>query len=152
VSGASNSPDFASEEAFEALMGSISTVYGLRPGHVLTQADFDAIQHYDNHHRCEDNRAVEAFHRGYTLGLREGGSSDIEQMKAQLDEKMVRLAAEKAMRGFAESRLDETEQHVRDFIRALDKGFLDCRDDSAFIDALRTIAERKSSALSHGEG
>lgn len=146
MSGKPENPSYASDATFEALMGSISTVYGLRPGHVLTQEDFDAIQHFDRHFRDEDNNAVEAFHRGYTQGLREGGSADIEAMSEKLSEETTLLAVQKGMRTVAEDRLAEAEQHVRDFIRALDKGFLDCKDDSAFIDALRVIAKRGANA------
>lgn len=37
----------------------------------------------------------------------------------------------------AEARVREMEGHIRDFIHALDRGYLACKDDSAFIDALR---------------
>ena len=138
-----------SDEAFNAVMDrredAIATVYSLRPGHTLTQADCEAIQLWEEVNREEDNRATDVFHRGYTQGLRECGSADIEKMKERLDDRGNLLAVEKAMRRFAEDRLDETERHVRDFIRALDRGYLDCKDDSAFIDALRTIAERTTS-------
>ena len=39
--------------------------------------------------------------------------------------------------GRLQGELAEVRGHIRHFIYALDKGFLDCKDDSAFIDALR---------------
>lgn len=35
------------------------------------------------------------------------------------------------------ARVKELEGHIRDFICALDRGYLACKDDSAFIEALR---------------
>lgn len=41
-----------------------------------------------------------------------------------------------------EQRLSDLSQHVRDFLFALDRGYLDCKDDSAFIDALRVAVAK----------
>lgn len=134
-----------SDEDFDAhwddKFATISAVYSLRPGHVLTQDDFDAIQKFDADYRENEQSVLAAFHCGYTQGLREGGSADIEKMQARLDRRSIELGVEKAMRGIAETRRDEVVGHVRDFIKALDKGYLNCKDDSAFIDALRAVAQ-----------
>lgn len=42
-----------------------------------------------------------------------------------------------AAHGGPVAELAEARQHIRDFIRALDRGYLACKDGSAFIDALR---------------
>jgi hypothetical protein len=100
-----------SDEQFDAhwdkIMDATSTVYSLRPGHVLTQADFDAIQTHDQHYRDGEETATAAFHRGYKQGLREGGSADIEQMREKLDAQFVQHSVDKAMRRFAEKRGDK---------------------------------------------
>ena len=133
-----------SDDEFEAhwddKFAAISRVYSLRPGHTLTQDDFDAIQKFDADFRENEQTATDAFHAGYMQGLREGGSADIEKMQQRLSVRLVEHSVDKALRGFAETRLQEVTQHVRDFIHALDRGYLDCKDDSAFIDALRAIA------------
>ena len=41
--------------------------------------------------------------------------------------------------GYSEAadRIEWLEQEIKDFLYALDRGYLACKDDSAFIDALR---------------
>lgn len=118
------------DDEFEAhwddRFANISRVYSLRPGHVLTQEDFDAIQAYD-----EQNR--------------EGGSTDIEKMEQRNSRLLVEKSVEYMMRRVAENRLKEVRQHVKDFLHALDRGYLNCKDDSAFIDALRTCVSKPES-------
>jgi len=144
-----NNPDFASDDAFNDLMGSISRVYSLRVGHTLTQDDFDAIQHFDKHFRTQDDNATDAFHLGYTQGLREGGSADIEQMQARLVGKQGELAVEKAMRHFAEKRQEQLHEALQR-ITTIDMG----KGKLAF-EAAQNIASMAISPLSHrqqGEG
>lgn len=96
------------DEQFEAhwddKFAAISRVYSLRPGHTLTQEDFDAIQKFDEDYRENEQTALDALHTGYTQGLREGGSADIEQMQAKIDKQFCELGVEKAMRSLADDR------------------------------------------------
>lgn len=111
-----DNPNYASDEAFEKLMGSISRVYGLRPGHVLTQEDYDAIQHYDKHNRDDEENAIDAFNRGYQQGLLQGGSADIVKMQARLDENFTKHGVEKAMRMWAERRVDDLQSALKNLL------------------------------------
>lgn len=137
------------DDEFEAhwddRFANISRVYSLRPGHVLTQEDFDAIQAYDEQNRKDEETATSALHAGYMQGLREGGSTDIEKMEQRNSRLLVEKSVEYMMRRVAENRLKEVRQHVKDFLHALDRGYLNCKDDSAFIDALRTCVSKPES-------
>lgn len=95
-----NLSDDAFEAHWDAKFDTIATVYGLRPGHTLTQEDFDAIQKFDADYRENEETALHAFHTGYKRGLMDGGSADIAAMSARLDEKTGRLSLEKAMGRF----------------------------------------------------
>lgn len=97
-----------SQEEFDAhwdkIMDATSTVYSLRPGHTLTQADYDAIQEHDRYYRENDEAATTAFHRGYMQGLREGGSAEIEELHKRIDKQFVEKGTQMAMRMLAEQR------------------------------------------------
>ena len=108
-------PDAEYEAAWDSIFDDISTVYSLRPGHVLTQEDFDAIQRFDKHYRDQEESGTDIFHRAYQQGLREGGSADIVELKNKIDAQFVKYAAEKAMRAFAEQCCDR----YRDALQAI---------------------------------
>lgn len=89
----------AGEDAkFEAEMDAVSTVYSFRPGHVLTQADFDAIQLFDAVSRRDQERAIDAFNKGYEQGLREGGSADIAAMANRVDVLRMEATVERCLK------------------------------------------------------
>lgn len=94
------------EEAFEREMEATSTVYSLRPGHTLTQADYDAIQLYDQVSRRDQQQNTDAFNSGYQAGLRDGGSADIAEMDCRLSRMLVDKGVEQMMRLLAEQRGD----------------------------------------------
>lgn len=100
-----------SDDAFKAhwdeKFNAIGRVYSLRVGQTLTQEDFDAIQKFDADFRENEQSVTDAFHAGYTQGLRDGGSADIAQMRAKLDEQFIQFGVEKAMRKFAEREASE---------------------------------------------
>lgn len=85
-------------DSFEKEMDAVSTVYSLRPGHVLTQADFDAIQLFDAVSRRDQDRSIDAFSRGYEQGLREGGSADIAAMSKRLDSVRADATVERCLK------------------------------------------------------
>lgn len=95
------------EAEFEREMAATGTVYGLRPGHTLTQADYDAIQLYDKVCRRDESRAIDVHHKAYTAGLRDGGSADIVKMDEQISDLIVKKGVEQMMRTLAERRGDE---------------------------------------------
>lgn len=105
------------EEEFDALMDAISTVYGLRAGHTLTQDDVDAISLYDANSRANEEGLTDTFHRGYQDGLRHAGGADVQTLSNRLDEKVSELGAERALRaherrwGFREGA-----QHMREML------------------------------------
>lgn len=122
-------PDGEYEAAWEGIFADISTVYSLRPGHVLTQEDFDAIQRFDQHYRDQEEAGTAIFHRAYQQGLREGGSADIVELKNKIDLQFVELATEKAMRAFAERRNDE----LRKAVQTLRDGYADAAAGLAYV-------------------
>lgn len=95
------------EAEFDREMNATSTVYGLRPGHTLTQADYEAIQLYDKVSRRDQERAMDVHHKAYTAGLRDGGSADIAEMDRRLSEMIVEKGVEKMMRVLSDQRADE---------------------------------------------
>lgn len=103
---------------FEAEMAAISTVYGFRPGRVLTQEDWDALQLYEKVNRRDEGRATDAFHDGYMQGLREGGSADIEEMRKRMDDQFCRHGVDKAMRKLAEDRCDTLRRLLSEAVEA----------------------------------
>lgn len=96
----------AAEAEFEREMAATSTVYGLRPGHTLTQADYEAIQLYDRVSRRDQQQNIDAFNSGYQAGLRDGGSADIAEMDSRLSRMLVNIGVEKMMRRLADQRAD----------------------------------------------
>lgn len=96
----------AAEAEFEREMAATSMVYGLRPVHTLTQADYEAIQLYDRVSRRDQQQNVDAFNSGYQAGLRDGGSADIAEMDCRLSRMLVEKGVEMMMRTLAEQRAD----------------------------------------------
>ncbi len=141
-------PD-ADDIAFNNLMESISSVYSLRVGHTLTQNDYDAIQNFDKHYRSQEDNAIEAFHRGYTQGLREGGSADIEKMQERLDGKQVQLSVEKAMRHYTEARCDKLHKALKR-ISTIDMGKGKLAFEAAQNIASMAIADNSAKATETG--
>lgn len=92
---------------FEREMEATSTVYGLRPGHTLTQSDYEAIQLYDKVSRRDQENNTVAFNTGYKSGLRDGGSADIVKLHEQISDLIVKKGVEAMMRTLAEQRCDE---------------------------------------------
>ena len=89
------------ETDFEATMDAISRVYSLRAGHTLTLQDYEAIQTFDRASREDQERAVDAFHRGYKQGLTEGGTAEVADLKKQISRLSTNLAAERALKTIA---------------------------------------------------
>lgn len=121
-------PDDEFEKHWDDQFDAISTVYGLRPGHVLTQEDFDAIQKFDADYRENEETATAAFHRGYMQGLREGGSADIEEMREKLDKQFCEHGVDKAMRRLAERRCEELIEAAQ-ALGAMPEGYCFCSKD-----------------------
>lgn len=85
---------------FEAVMHAISTVYSLRAGMVLTDQHYEAIQAFDRHARRDEERATEAFHRGYHQGLAEGGGADVSTLTNKLHDMRTELTVQRGLRMF----------------------------------------------------
>lgn len=90
-----------SEIDFEAIMDAISRVYSLREGHTLTLQDYEAIQTFDQASREDQERAADAFHRGYEQGLREGGTAEVADLKKQISDLSTNLASARALQTIA---------------------------------------------------
>ena len=86
------------EEQWEAVMDATSRVYGLRPGHTLTEDDVAAISLYDAHSREDQERQLDAYHRGYQDGLHSAGGSDLADLHNRLESKISDLGVERALR------------------------------------------------------
>jgi len=112
-------PDDEYEAHWDDKFAAISCVYSLRPGHTLTQEDFDAIQKFDADFREGEQTAVDAFHAGYKQGLRDGGSADIEKMQAKLDVRFCEHAVDRTMRKLAEERCAKLAEVVAEARRAI---------------------------------
>lgn len=83
---------------FEAEMDAVSTVYSLRPGAVLTERQYEAIQAFDAAMRRDQERAVDAYHRGYQDGLMHGGGTDVASLSNKVSELRLSLTTERALK------------------------------------------------------
>ena len=90
--------DLQTDAEFEAEMDAVSTVYSLHPPMVLTDAQYQAIQAFDASSRRDQERATEAFHRGYQDGLVRGAGSDVAALTNKADDARMALTVEKALR------------------------------------------------------
>ena len=85
---------------WDAKFDAIARVYSLRPGQVLTQEDFDAIQKFDADYRENEETALQAFNSGYRRGLTDGGSADIAKLSEKLNAKAGELSLAKTLSKF----------------------------------------------------
>jgi len=98
---------------FDKEMDAMSTVYALRPGHVLTQADYEAIQLFDKVCRDQQELANQAFHRGYKDAIRHYKGVEFSSLVDQIDSMKNDIAAARLMRRLAEEKLKEMERNMQ---------------------------------------
>lgn len=143
----------ATEDAFDRLMDDMQVLYAMRAGHVVSQDDIDALNRLDSHWRSEEERATDAYHRGWTDGLRQGGGESAVAADARADEAWIESASQKMMRALAEQRVDalrEAAQPLANYIG----GWADLHDSelvSVRVDALRNLAAAIAKATTQSE-
>ena len=90
-----------SDDDFEAAMSAdedaTATVIGLRPGHVLTQADYEAIQHFIEYSEAEQEHALQSFTKGYRAGLARAAGTDKARLIEERDAARAETRVYKAM-------------------------------------------------------
>jgi hypothetical protein len=92
------------DDAFDALMDDMQVLYGMRPGHTVSEADLAALNRLDAYWREDSERAVDAYHRGWTQGLTHGGGVDVATLQERLDAARGQASVERALGKFAEQR------------------------------------------------
>jgi hypothetical protein len=105
---------YNSDESFDELMDDMQVLYAMRAGHVVSQDDIDALNRLDAHYRSEEERATDAYHRGWTDGLRKSGGERLVEAEELASERWAEASAQKVMRGFAEQRADELQGLLRE--------------------------------------
>lgn len=97
------------DEEWEAIQDATMTVYSLRAGHTLTQADVDAISLYDKDTRHNEEGAIEAYHRGVADGRQEAAGTDMAAVLAKLDKTRSELFAQRGLTKFYSALLRKPE-------------------------------------------
>lgn len=118
------------EEDWDKLQDAIGTLWGLEPGHVLTEADVDGLRHMDTCHRNDEEAATDAYNRGWEDGLRKRGGDELVELQKRVDEAGIAKATERAMRKLAERRRDGMLDVLGPFARAAEAVNPDLSDDT----------------------
>lgn len=87
----------SAEREFERLMDAIQTLIQLQPGDVLTQEMIDDLQFVDKHNREDQERAIDAFSRGYDCGLERGAGADTAKLIEDCDAARSRVSIVNAL-------------------------------------------------------
>lgn len=96
----------SSDAAFERLMDDMQVLYAMRAGHTVSQDDIDALNRLDAHWRSEEERATDAYHRGWTDSSRKNGGEALVAAEARASDQWAEAAMQKFMRLLAERRRD----------------------------------------------
>jgi len=99
------------EAEWDALQDAIGTLWGLEPGHVLSEDDVAGLRLMDTCHREDEEAATDAYHRGLEDGLRQQGGDALVEAERRATRYLVEKSTERAMRRFAEALT--TEQAAR---------------------------------------
>ena len=70
---------------FDRVMDTLQLIISIKEGHTLTQQEADDIRFLEAYYREQDERAVEAFDRGYQYGLKRGGGADTAKLIEERD-------------------------------------------------------------------
>lgn len=127
------------EEEWDALFEAISTTYGWKAGHVLTEADIAALALVDKCHREDEETATDCYNRGREEGLRERGGDELVKLNERLDTAMIERATERALKVMAQNALSALQQENE-------------RLREALYWALGEALEDEFTARGHGEG
>lgn len=93
-----------SDEEFERVMDATQTLILLRAGEPLTQEQVDDLHLLDEFNRRDEERSVDAFHRGYQAGLERGGGADVAKLIEERDSARNWRSVANAMSSAAEYR------------------------------------------------
>lgn len=83
---------------FDKLMDAMQTLIQLKPGDVLTEEMIADLHLVDQHNREDQERATDAFHRGYECGLERGASADTAKLIEERDDARDEAAVARALR------------------------------------------------------
>lgn len=108
-----------SEEDWKKLEDAIGTLWGLQPGHVLTDADVEGLRHMDTCHRDDEEAATDAYNRGWGDGLRKRGGDELVDLQKRVDDASIAKCTERAMRRLAEARIPAIEALNGELLEAL---------------------------------
>jgi hypothetical protein len=87
---------------FERLMNAEQTLIQLEAGQVLTQQMVDDLRLLDKNHRDDFDRSIDAFDKGYQVGLERGSGADTAKLIQDRDKARNRAAIANAMRSAGE--------------------------------------------------
>lgn len=113
---------YSSEEAFERLMDDLQVIYSAKAGQTLTQDDVDALNRLDTHWRDEEEKATDAYHRGWKDALASAGQADFARMDEKVSEATVNASVERAMASMARTQANHFEKALRDIDAASREG------------------------------
>jgi hypothetical protein len=85
------------EREFDRLMDAMQTLIQLKPGDVLTQELIDDLHLVDKHNREDQERATDAFSRGYDCGLERGAGADTAKLIEDRDAARARVSIVNAL-------------------------------------------------------
>lgn len=92
--------ELGSEAEWEAFMDASQTVIQLKAGQTLTQDDVDALRFAGEFERREEERAIDAFHRGRQIGIEEAAGKDAAALHDKISGLVSEVATQRAMRQF----------------------------------------------------
>lgn len=90
-------PERGSDAEWEAFMEATQTVLTLKAGQTLTQEDIDQILFVGEYERRDEERQIDCFHRGYQLGLHEGGGSEVADLIERVSDLRTSLVVANAL-------------------------------------------------------
>lgn len=71
---------------FDRVMDTLQLIISIKGRHVLTDQEADDIRYLEAYYREHDERATEAFDRGYQYGLKRGGGADTAKLIEERDQ------------------------------------------------------------------
>lgn len=70
---------------FDRVMDTLQLIIAIKDGHVLTAQEAEDIRFLEAYYREQDEKATEAFDRGYQYGLKRGGGADTAKLIEERD-------------------------------------------------------------------
>ena len=86
------------EADFDRLMDAMQTLIQLKPGDVLTQEMINDLHLVDRHNREDQERATDAFSRGYDAGLARAAGADTAKLIEERDNARDEAAIARGLR------------------------------------------------------